>query len=137
MGSSWPGTKQITILSSKGFNRADALRSVTLPAYSGSQHLKDLPSYTNCSVCSEPALSFPRYIGRPGGVDDLFGGFKRRLCGLMTPGKRTFSKFLQALERDFLALPELDAYRRVGLRSSCVLQAVGSNVTLSLMTFSV
>src|SRR5882757_7893879 len=42
----------------------------------------------------------------------------------MTPGKPAVRKFLQAFERGFLILPELDAYRRIGLQSSCWLQDV-------------
>ena len=58
------------------------------------------------------------------GITNMFGRFKRRLRALMTPGKPTVGKFLQAFERGFLVLPELDAYRRVGLQSSRRLQDV-------------
>lgn len=67
----------------------------------------------------------------------MFGGLKRRLCGLMTQRKPTFGKIFQALERDFLALPELDVYRRVGLQSSCGLQDVRKQCHAIAMTFSV
>jgi hypothetical protein len=72
----------------------------------------------------KPVLIFPEYIGGRRGITNMFGRFKRRLRALMTPGKPTVGKFLQAFERGFLVLPELDAYRRVGLQSSRRLQDV-------------
>src|SRR5260221_1748814 len=72
----------------------------------------------------KPVLIFLEYIGGRRGFADMFGRFKRRLRALTTPRKPTVGKFLQAIERGFLVLPELDAYRRIGLQSSCWLQEV-------------
>jgi hypothetical protein len=72
----------------------------------------------------KPVLIFPEYIGGRRGITNMFSRFKRRLRAPVTPGKSTVGKFLQAFERGFLVLPELDAYRRVGLQSSCRFQNV-------------
>src|ERR1700716_1993073 len=72
----------------------------------------------------EPVLIFPEYIGGRLRIANIFGRFKRRLHALVTPGKPTVRKFLEAFERGFLVLPELDAYRRIGLQRSCWLQDV-------------
>jgi hypothetical protein len=66
----------------------------------------------------EPVLTFLKDIGWRVGIADMFGRFKRRLCALLTPGKSTVGKFFPAFERGFLALPELDTYRSIGLQSS-------------------
>jgi hypothetical protein len=60
----------------------------------------------------------------------MFGRFKRRLHALMTSGKPTVRKFLQAFEGGFLVLPELDAYRRVG-QAVAGCKMFGTKVTLS------
>src|SRR5260370_19259700 len=70
----------------------------------------------------EPVLIFPEYVGGRLGIANMFGRFKRRLCTLLTPGKPTIGKFLQTFARGFFALPELTAYRRIGLQSSSCLQ---------------
>jgi hypothetical protein len=44
----------------------------------------------------EPALIFPEDIGGRISIANMFGRFKRRLCALLTPGKPTVGKFLQA-----------------------------------------
>jgi hypothetical protein len=59
----------------------------------------------------EPVLIFPEDIGGRLGIAKMFGRLKRHLHALMTPGKPAVRKFLQTFERDFLVLPELDAYR--------------------------
>src|SRR5258705_11722888 len=66
----------------------------------------------------EPVLIFPEHIGGRLGIANMFGRFKRHFHALMTPGKPTVRKYLQAFERGFLVLPELDDYRRIGLPSS-------------------
>lgn len=80
----------------------------------------------------EPALLFPKYFGGRLGISNVYGRFKRHLHALATPSKPSVRKFLQAFERCFLVLPELDAYRHIGLQGSCRLR-FGNNVTLSLM----
>ncbi len=72
----------------------------------------------------EPVLIFPEHVGGRLGIANMFGRFKRRLRALLTPGKPTVRKFLQGLERGFLVLPELDAYRSIGLQCSRWLQDV-------------
>src|SRR3977135_2385549 len=72
----------------------------------------------------EPVLIFSEDIGGRLGIANMLGRFKRRLHAPMTPGKPTVRKFLEAFERGYLVLPELDAYRRIGLQSSCWLQDV-------------
>src|ERR1700694_746848 len=94
---------------------------------SGPQRLFPIGLPTLCNqfhLSREPVLIFPEYIGGRLGIANVFGRFKRRLHALMTPGKPAGRKFLHAFERGFLVLPELDAYRPVGLQSSCWLQEV-------------
>src|SRR6266404_6017168 len=94
---------------------------------SGPQHLllTGLPILRKqFHLSREPVLIFSEYIGGRLGIANMFGRFKRRLHALMTPGKPTVRKFLQAFERGFLVLPELDAHRRIGLQGSRWLQDV-------------
>jgi hypothetical protein len=72
----------------------------------------------------EPVLIFLEYIGGRLGIANTLGRFERRVHALMTSVKPTLRKFLQAVERFFLVLPELDAHRRIGLQSSCWLQDI-------------
>src|SRR6202022_1110029 len=72
----------------------------------------------------EPVLICLEYIGRRLGIAHMLGRFKRRLRALMTTGKPSVRKFLQAFKRCFLVLPKLDAHRRKGLQRSCWLQDV-------------
>src|SRR6202165_825182 len=50
----------------------------------------------------EPVLILPDYIGGRVGSANMLAGFKRHLHALVTPGKPTVRKFLQAFERGAL-----------------------------------